>query len=66
GTGGGIANTAGGLYATVPGGRLNTAAGDYSLAAGRRAKALHNGSFVWGGATDSDFSSTANDQFFKV
>jgi hypothetical protein len=41
---------------------LNTAAGDYSFAAGRRAKANHSGTFVWGDDTDADFASTAQDQ----
>src|SRR5256885_12182615 len=31
---------------TVPGGRWNVAA-NYALAAGHRAKAIHDGSFVW-------------------
>ena len=35
----------------------------YSFAAGRRAKANHPGSFVWGDSTDADVASTANDQF---
>jgi hypothetical protein len=61
--GGGWGNTASGYSATVPGGRDNTAAGDYSFAAGRRAKANHNGSFVWADSTDANFASTANDQF---
>jgi len=61
--GGGYTNTASGNYATVPGGRRNTAYGDYSFAAGRRAKANHDGAFVWGDSTDADFTSTANDQF---
>ncbi len=34
-------------YATVLGGSLNLAAGMHSLAAGTRASATHNGSFVW-------------------
>ena len=61
--GGGDRNVAGGRYSTVPGGRLNTALGDYSFAAGRRAKANHDGTFIWGSATDADFASTAADQF---
>jgi hypothetical protein len=58
-----IGNSAGGRNATVPGGALNDAGGDYSLAAGRRAKAMHNGAFVWSDDTDSDFPSTADQQF---
>jgi hypothetical protein len=61
--GGGNANTASGTYATVPGGYANNASGTTSFAAGNRAKAVNNGSFVWGDSTPADFSSTANDQF---
>ncbi len=61
--GGGSGNTASGANATVPGGGYNTAAGSYSFAAGRRAKANHDGTFVWADATDADFASTAVNQF---
>jgi len=61
--GGGKLNTASGWAATIPGGDSNTAQGDYSFAAGRRAKANHQGAFVWADSTDADFASTANDQF---
>ncbi len=62
--GGGKRNTASGDYATVPGGAFNVAAGDYSFAAGYRAKANHNGAFVWADqATAVDFVSTAGNQF---
>jgi hypothetical protein len=65
--GGGEANTASGLHATVPGGLSNTASGDYSFAAGRRAKAVNAGSFVWAAdastTTNAPFSSTGADQF---
>ena len=60
---GGWRNSVDGQHATVPGGRDNVADGSYSLAAGRRAKALHNGAFVWGDETDADFASTADNQF---
>ncbi len=74
---GGHGNTAGGLYATVGGGYLNTARGwastvaggnyntasHFSFAAGTRAKANHQGSFVWADSTAADFASTANNQF---
>ena len=53
--GGGQNNAAEGNYATVPGGVLNYAAGAFSFAAGRRAKALNDGSFIWADATDADF-----------
>ena len=33
------------------------------MAAGRRAKAVNTGSFVWADSTNADFSSTADNQF---
>ena len=60
---GGNYNTASGSMSTVPGGLLNTAAGNYSLAAGYRAKANHQGAFVWADSTDADYASTASNQF---
>ncbi|MFC1569436.1 hypothetical protein ACFL4L_04315, partial [bacterium] len=59
----GSANSVSGSYGTVPGGLSNSAQGDYSFAAGRRAKALNDGSFVWADATDSDFSSVLDNEF---
>jgi hypothetical protein len=61
--GGGSSNTASGSYAVVAGGRDNTADGEYSFAAGWRARANHNGAFVWADSTDADFASTGTDQF---
>jgi hypothetical protein len=61
--GGGFGNTASGFAATVPGGDENEAAGNYSLAAGRRAKANSDGTFIWGDSENADFSSTGIDQF---
>jgi hypothetical protein len=61
--GGGQSNAASGQYATVPGGRSNEAVGDYSFAAGRQAKANHQGAFVWADYTVADFASTAVNQF---
>ena len=61
--GGGRDNAATNSYATVPGGRNNLAGGEDSLAAGRRALALHDGAFVWADATDADFASTQSNQF---
>jgi hypothetical protein len=49
--GGGETNTASGTSATVPGGFQNQARGDYSFAAGRKARAAHDGSFVWSDGT---------------
>jgi hypothetical protein len=61
--GGGAFNKAHGQSSTVPGGNLNQALGNYSFAAGRKAKALHDGSFVWADQTDADFQSTADNRF---
>lgn len=61
GTGNEVGN--GAEYATIPGGFLNAADGPYSLAAGRQAKARHEGAFVWADSTDADFASTTQDQF---
>ena len=63
--GGGAQNVASGIDSTVPGGNSNTAGGSYSFAAGRRAKALHSGTFVWGDseAPGADIASTGVDQF---
>jgi hypothetical protein len=60
---GGDTNTASGGQSTVPGGASNTAAGDWSFAAGRRAKANHQGSFVWADAAFADMASSAANQF---
>ncbi len=61
--GGGRDNTASGDHSTVPGGLDNLAAGNFSFAAGRRAKAEDNGTFVWADSSDEDFTSTGADQF---
>lgn len=62
--GGGQNNWATNTSATVPGGSGNFAGGQNSFAAGLNAKAMHDGSFVWGdSSTSSAFSSTANNQF---
>jgi hypothetical protein len=47
----------------VPGGNGNLAGGNNSFAAGYRAKANHQGCFVWGDATDADVSSSGERQF---
>ncbi|MCP5538798.1 MAG: tail fiber domain-containing protein [Akkermansiaceae bacterium] len=60
---GGVSNHATGEFSAVPGGDLNTASGNSSFAAGRRAKANHHGTFVWGDSTEADFASTGTDQF---
>ena len=60
--GGGEFNAANGNNATVPGGLRNTAT-NYAFAAGRQAKAIHPGAFVWADSRGADFASTAPDQF---
>jgi len=61
--GGGSENLSGGSYSTVPGGSQNTAGGQYSFAAGREARALHDGTFVWGDSRDMLTASTGANQF---
>jgi hypothetical protein len=61
--GGGSQNTNSGAYSTVPGGRNNRAQGNTSFAAGNRAKANHNGAFVWSDSQAADFASSRTDQF---
>jgi trimeric autotransporter adhesin len=60
---GGESNTASGDGATVSGGGANTASGNYSLAAGYRAQADDEGSFVWSDFHTFDFHSTTANQF---
>lgn len=60
---GGSSNTTVGAYCTVPGGFSNLAYGAYSFAAGQQAQALHAGSFVWADSQNTNFASTAGDQF---
>ncbi len=61
--GGGQGDSAVGDFAVVAGGRSNKASGIYSYAAGRRAKALHAGSFVWTDSMNADWGSTGVNQF---
>ncbi len=61
--GGGYGNIASGYASTVPGGGYNTAAGSHSLAMGRKAKALHDGSFVWSSDSVTDFNTTGAGQY---
>ena len=42
-------------FATIPGGLQNTAT-NHAFAAGRRAKAIYPGAFVWGDSTDADIA----------
>lgn len=60
---GGQLNTNYGTFGAIPGGMQNLVAGSYSLAAGRRAKANHTGTFVWADSQNTDFGSTAVNQF---
>jgi len=60
---GGFCNTASGINAIVPGGDHNTAQGQASFAAGQRAKANHDGAFVWGDMSNDDIASTGWNQF---
>ncbi|VGO16732.1 hypothetical protein PDESU_05323 [Pontiella desulfatans] len=50
-------------FATIPGGYQNHAGGYFSLAAGLRAKADHDGAFVWADHTNADFASTRANEF---
>lgn len=64
--GGGTANRAAGAYSTVPGGTENVARGCGSFAAGMRAKASHDGCFVFNDSSDApddSMWSTADNQF---
>jgi hypothetical protein len=45
------------MYATIPGGSLNFAT-NHAFATGRRAKARHQGAFVWGDSYNADIAST--------
>ena len=50
-------------YATIPGGSQNVAGQNYAFAAGNRAKANHQGTFVWADAQSADFISSGANQF---
>jgi hypothetical protein len=61
---GGSDNVASGNRSIVCGGSENVASGQNSFAAGRQAKALHSGSFVWSDYNSADsLYSTADNQF---
>lgn len=64
--GGGEYNVASGGDASVPGGGTNAARGDDSFAAGYRARANHNLSFVWNGYTSLDSLWTTAPQQFII
>jgi hypothetical protein len=61
--GGGLNNSVMGYAGTVPGGEGNRADGYHSFAAGLRARAEHQGAFVWADATPADFASERPNQF---
>jgi hypothetical protein len=62
--GGGSGNRANGEYASIPGGLDNNANGIASFAAGTKARAIHNGTFVWSdGTTTATLQTTAANQF---
>jgi hypothetical protein len=59
---GGAYNIANGFQSFVTGNSSQTH-GSYSVAMGRQAHALHNGTFVWSDSFTTPFQSTANNQF---
>ncbi len=61
--GGGEGNSASNWFGTIPGGYWNSATGKYSFAAGRHAKANHDGALVWADSNTFDFNSTAANEF---
>lgn len=61
--GGGSGNIAAGLGGTVPGGYYNAATGDFSFAAGFRAKATTDGTFMWADSRPFDFSPSVGNFF---
>jgi hypothetical protein len=60
---GGGGGNASGSQSFVAAGSNNTASGQFSFAAGRRAKATHAGSFVWGDSTNADVNSLGANTF---
>lgn len=60
---GGGSNSIAANWGAIPGGQNNQVLGYWSLAAGQRAIANGNGTFVWADSQPADFQSTANDQF---
>ena len=61
--GGGEDNEATGEHATVPGGSDNEASGNYSVAAGRGAEAIHEGSFVFVDSNENNPASRNANRF---
>lgn len=61
--GGGADNLASGYASVIPGGINNTASANFTTAMGYRAKSQHNGAFVYADLQETDFNSTATNQF---
>lgn len=61
--GSGDQNVASGNFSAVPGGQFSEATANYAFAFGRRAKARHTGSIVFGDSQDADKASTGDNQF---
>lgn len=51
-----------GQFGVILGGESNRVAASYALTGGRRAKALHQGAFVWGDSTDDDVESSSENE----
>ena len=51
------------ILGTIPGGDENQVNGTWGFAAGRKAFASHQGTFVWADSTDAPFRSTGDNQF---
>lgn len=62
--GGGRGNRVGGRSSMIPGGENCRADGSYAFAAGRNARAMHKGAFVWADSTfQTNFTSVRDDEF---
>ncbi len=57
---GGISNNATGNYSMIPGGSSNLASGNFSFAAGVKAQATNNNSFVWSDGTGTGTASATD------
>lgn len=60
---GGVENLASGVCAAIVGGSENEASGDHSVAMGKGAKAIHNGSFVFADGAGGGIGTSADNQF---
>jgi len=61
--GGGRYNYVNGVGGVIPGGDSNTVMGFWAFAAGVKAQAMHNNSFVWNGSNSGAFASSDTGQF---